>query len=101
MNDGEETKSRIPVFSSRQEEAEFWDTHSLTEFEDEWEPVEVTVADPLGYIYEISVRLDRAASGRLKALAAKEGVSTTELATTWILREIERAEAGERAEARA
>lgn len=33
-------KSRIPDFKTIQEEAEFWDTHSTTEFEDEWEPIE-------------------------------------------------------------
>jgi len=33
-------KSRIPEFKNIQEEAEFWDTHSTTEFEDEWEPMD-------------------------------------------------------------
>ena len=28
-------KSRIPAFKSYAEEAEFWDTHDFTEFEDE------------------------------------------------------------------
>lgn len=32
-------KSRIPEFKNIREEAEFWDTHSTTEFEDEWEPM--------------------------------------------------------------
>ncbi|HEY7032229.1 MAG TPA: CopG family antitoxin [Thermomicrobiales bacterium] len=31
--------SRIPVFASIDEEAAFWDTHSVTEFEDELEDV--------------------------------------------------------------
>lgn len=35
-----EKKSRIPDFKTVQEEAEFWDTHSTTEFEDEWEPID-------------------------------------------------------------
>lgn len=30
-------KSRIPHFKTIEEEAEFWDTHDLTEFEDEFE----------------------------------------------------------------
>lgn len=30
-----DTKSRIPEFKTIQEEAEFWDVHSTTEFEDE------------------------------------------------------------------
>jgi hypothetical protein len=34
-------QSRIPVFKSYEEEAEFWDTHSVTEFLDELKPVKV------------------------------------------------------------
>jgi len=30
------TKSRIPRFKSIEEEAEFWDNHDTTEFEDEY-----------------------------------------------------------------
>jgi hypothetical protein len=40
-------KSKIPRFESYEEEAEFWDTHDTTEFEDEFEPVEVTFAQSL------------------------------------------------------
>jgi hypothetical protein len=42
----EKTK-RIPKFASIEEEAVFWDTHDTTEFEDEFEEVEVVFADPL------------------------------------------------------
>jgi hypothetical protein len=34
-------KSKIPEFKSIAEEAAFWDTHDTTEFEDEFEDVEV------------------------------------------------------------
>lgn len=40
-------RSRIPDCRSLEEEAEFWDTHDLTEFEDEFEPVEFAIAKPL------------------------------------------------------
>lgn len=32
--------SRIPTFANYEEEAAFWDTHDLTDFSDEFEPVE-------------------------------------------------------------
>jgi hypothetical protein len=35
-------QSKIPIFKSYEEEAEFWDTHSVTEFLDELRPVTVT-----------------------------------------------------------
>ena len=34
-----QTKSRIPTFKTIEEEAEFWDTHSTADFEDELEVV--------------------------------------------------------------
>lgn len=34
-------KSKIPEFKNYDEEAEFWDTHSFVDFEDELEEVEM------------------------------------------------------------
>lgn len=34
------TKSRIPAFKTIEEEAAYWDTHSIEEFADELTPVE-------------------------------------------------------------
>lgn len=49
-------KSRIPEFKSYQEEAEFWDTHDFTEFEDETHPVDVHFAKNLSE--NVQVRFD-------------------------------------------
>ena len=43
----EPRKSRIPEFSNIEKEAEFWDTHDTTEFEDEFKPVQVRFAKNL------------------------------------------------------
>lgn len=43
----EQKKPRIPEFSSLEEEAQFWDTHDITEFEDEFHPVQVRFAKKL------------------------------------------------------
>ena len=37
----ERKKSRIPEFKTIEEEAEFWDTHDTTDYEDEFKPVKV------------------------------------------------------------
>ncbi len=37
-------KEPIPEFKSRQEEAEFWDTHDLADYWDEFKPVKVRFA---------------------------------------------------------
>jgi hypothetical protein len=34
-------KDPIPEFASRQEEAEFWDTHDFGDYWDDWQPVSV------------------------------------------------------------
>ncbi len=54
MTSEPETKrpSRIPTFQTYQEEAEFWDTHDTTDFEDEFRPVTVRVAEDLWAGYD-------------------------------------------------
>lgn len=89
-----ETKgSRIPEFASLQEAAEFWDTHSSTDFEDEFEEVEMRVSPDMRSLFEVRMRMDLAAGRRLMALARERGVSVAELAAAWIASELERAEA--------
>jgi CopG antitoxin of type II toxin-antitoxin system len=39
-----EAHGAIPAFNNIEEEAEFWDTHDTTEFEDEFKPVKVHFA---------------------------------------------------------
>ena len=44
----EKKKSKIPDFKTREEEAEFWDTHDAADFQDEFHTVEVEFAENLG-----------------------------------------------------
>lgn len=39
--------SRIPVFTSREEEAAWWDSHDLADFQDEFETVDARFAERL------------------------------------------------------
>lgn len=39
--------SRVPTFSSREEEAAWWDTHDLADYQDEFETVEARFAEKL------------------------------------------------------
>jgi hypothetical protein len=91
MSAGNQVRSRIPEFSSIEEEAAFWDTHSTTEFEDEWEPVEIEISPNLGHI--LSVRLDRPTFHRLSAIARQKGVGASTLARMWVLEALEREDA--------
>jgi len=81
-------RSRIPRFKSREEEAQFWDTHDTTEFEDEFKEVHIKVAQPLGHI--LAVRLDAKTITRLGAIGRKKGVGASTLARMWLLERLER-----------
>lgn len=41
------TKSRIPAFASREEEAAFWDIHDITRYLDELKPVAMLAEHPI------------------------------------------------------
>ena len=76
-------KSRIPEFASVQEEAEFWDTHDTTDYEDEFTPVRVRFAPLLSE--GITIRLDPATLRTLRQRAREQGIGPTTLARMWIL----------------
>jgi len=83
--------SKIPKFKSRQEEAEFWDTHDTTEFEDEFVEVHIKVAKPL--VHVLAVRLDAKTIDRLAAVGRKKGIGPSTLARMWLLERLEREKA--------
>lgn len=95
MTSPKETKrSRIPTFRSVQEEAEFWDTHDTTEFEDEFKEVKVRFARPLDHI--LAVRLEARTLDRLAAIGRKKGIGPSTLARMWIMERLaEQEEAGQ------
>lgn len=75
--------SRIPEFASREEEAEFWDSHDITDYRDELRPVRVRFAKRLSE--GITIRLDPETLEKLRHLAAEKGIGPTTLARMWIL----------------
>ncbi|MHB8576264.1 MAG: CopG family antitoxin [Dehalococcoidia bacterium] len=74
---------RIPRFSSYEEEAAFWDTHDTTEFEGEFQSVEVRFARSLSQT--LNIRLDATTLNLLREEAHRKGVGPTTLARMWIL----------------
>jgi hypothetical protein len=89
MGSNPPVRSRLPTFSSLEEEATFGDTHDTTEFDDEWEPVELEVTRPL--MHRLSVRLPGPVFTELVAIAKKRGISTSALASEWLQEAIDRA----------
>jgi hypothetical protein len=85
-----ERKSRIPDFASLKEEAEFWDTHSLADFEDDLEPVEIEFARPIRHSYRVPLENDE--FHRILALAKRLNIRTSELLHRWVREGLDRDE---------
>ena len=80
-------RSKIPRFKSREEEAEFWDTHSPLDY-GEWKEVkQFKVVRPLAHI--LGVRLDAKTITKLGAIGRKKGVGASTLARMWLLERLE------------
>ena len=72
-----EKQSRIPVFKTIEEEADFWDTHSLEEFADELE--EVTDVEFV-LVKELTVFLEFGTWESLIQEAANRNIEPSQLA---------------------
>jgi uncharacterized DUF497 family protein len=79
-------KRGIPEFSSREEEAEFWDTHDTTDFEGEFKPVDVRFAKKLTHV--MKVPLDAKAINDLRLLADERGLGLADMLQMWIMQRL-------------
>ncbi|HEY7060494.1 MAG TPA: CopG family antitoxin [Chloroflexota bacterium] len=90
--------SRIPEFTSIEEEAAWWDSHDIADYQDELRIVPVRAAKKLSE--GITIRLEPDALAELHARARKTGVPPATLACKWLLDHLshdeDRATAGSR-----
>ena len=77
--------SRLPQTDSIQELANFWDTHDVTEFEDELEEVGERVFER---DTKITVLLETDDANAVRAMAKSRGVGDAELIREWVLERI-------------
>jgi predicted DNA binding CopG/RHH family protein len=80
-------KSKLPKTDSIKRLAEFWDSHDLTDFEDELEEVAEPVFAPGT---AIKVRLEADEADAVTRLARAKGVSREELIRTWVSQKVGR-----------
>ena len=71
-------KSKIPRFHSDQEERDFWARHSVEEFAEELQDLDVAIRPPR--TEQIAVRLYKDDLQALRSLAAERGMGHTTLA---------------------
>lgn len=77
---------KVPKFKSYEEEANFWDTHDTTEFEDEFKPVKLEFARPL--IHILGVRLDAKTIDHLSELGNEMGIGPSTLVRMWVMEKL-------------
>ncbi len=75
--------SKIPHTDSVQELARFWDTHDVTEFEDDLEEVREPVFERAGLtVVRVCLQSDQAAA--LHRIAGTKGIDDADLIREWV-----------------
>ena len=81
------TTRKLPRTDSIQELAKFWDSHDLTDFEDELEEVTEPV---FVRVSPIKVHLQFSEAKTVQEIARSKGVSQEELIRQWVLQKLSR-----------
>jgi predicted HicB family RNase H-like nuclease len=78
----QQTKHMISNLKTREDVANFWDTHSAADYKEELEPVILTSAKHL--TRTMNVRFDEHDLEKLQEVAEQKGVGPSTLARMWI-----------------
>ena len=76
---------RLPQTDSIQELAQFWDTHDLTDFDDELEEVTEPIFEP---VTVIPLNLESDEAEAVRRIAEAKGIADAELIRGWIREKI-------------
>jgi hypothetical protein len=79
-----EADGKIPAFSSYEEEANFWDTHSVVDFEDQTEDVDIVFELDKPKKDSLILRINRDMKRELEKVAKKKKVSVSTLSRIWL-----------------
>ena len=82
-------KSRIPNFKTYEDEANFWDTHDFTEFEDELEDVEIIIELNKPRDETIILRVQKNLKDNLEKVARSKGLNISTLARMWLMEKLQ------------
>lgn len=82
-------KSRIPDFKTYEEEAHFWDTHDITDFEDETEDVEIVFELDKPRSEMLVLRLQKNIKDKLERIARSHGLNVSTLARMWLMEKLQ------------
>lgn len=77
---------KIPKFKNYEEEAKFWDTHSIADYKKELKKIKLEIKRPLKMTF--TVRLDPKTVKELDSVAKEKGVGPRTLARMWLLEKL-------------
>jgi hypothetical protein len=81
-------KAKIPQTDSIEELAHFWDTHDLTDFEDELEQVLAEAIFERREEVIVTIHLQPKEAATVKRIATSKGLEQTALVHQWVLEKI-------------
>ncbi|MDA0245131.1 MAG: CopG family antitoxin [Chloroflexi bacterium] len=82
-------KSTIPAFQSIQEEAEFWDSHDLTDYLDELEIIQAEYQPQRGETKTVmTIRVAPSLKQQIEAIARSYDIPASSLVRMWIVEKI-------------
>lgn len=80
--------TKIPKFKTYAEEAEFWDTHDVTDYLDEMKFVDVEFLPRQKKEETVTIRIEPKLKNRLERLARSYGINLSSLARMWIIEKL-------------
>lgn len=78
-------EGKIPAFNNIEEEANFWDSHSFTEFEDQLEEVDMVFELDKPRDESLILRVQKPFKDQLKKIARNKGLDVSTLARMWLM----------------
>lgn len=83
-----QTKNHIPEFKNQEEEALFFDTHDMADYQGEFKTIKAKFGRKLSE--GITIRLDSDTLSDLRTLAKEKGLGPTTLARMWVIENLRR-----------
>lgn len=85
---------KIPAFKSYEEEANFWDTHSFTEFEDELEDVDIVFELDKPREEALVLRVQKNLKKAIEKIARRNALNPSALMRMWLTEKVNAALSG-------
>ena len=81
-------KTRIPDFKNSEELAKFWDTHDVTDYLDELEPVDVKFELEKPKDETMVIRFNKDIKAKITHIAKNKGLNPSSLVRMWVMEKL-------------